>query len=65
MELTPDDVGDVAALPDLLDQIEGPIGSMTGDGAYDGETEISARNHRFRRTLAFQVWADVSGVAAA
>jgi putative transposase len=27
--------------------------------------KISARNHRFRRTRAFQVWADVSGVAAA
>jgi putative transposase len=26
--------------------------------------KTSARNHRFRRTLGFQVWADVSGVAA-
>jgi transposase len=35
--LTPDDVGDVSALPDLLDQIESPIGSVTADGAYDGD----------------------------
>src|SRR3982751_3303307 len=38
VELTPDDVGDVSALPDLLDQIESPVGSVTADGAYDGET---------------------------
>jgi transposase len=38
VELTPDDVGDVSALPDLLDQIEQPVGSMTADGAYDGDT---------------------------
>ena len=38
VELTPDDVGDVSALPDLLDQIESPIGSVIADGAYDGET---------------------------
>jgi len=38
-ELTPDDVGDVvSALPDLLDQIESPVGSVTADGAYDGDT---------------------------
>jgi hypothetical protein len=38
VDLTPDDVGDVSALPDLLDQIEGPVGSVTADGAYDGDT---------------------------
>jgi hypothetical protein len=38
VELTPDNVGDVSALPDLLDQIESPVGSVTADGAYDGET---------------------------
>jgi hypothetical protein len=27
--------------------------------------KTSAQNHRFRRNLAFQVWAYVSGVAAA
>jgi hypothetical protein len=37
VELTTDDVGDVSALPDLLDQIEHPIGSVTADGAYDGD----------------------------
>jgi hypothetical protein len=34
VELTPDNVGDVSALPDLLDQIEGPVGSVTADGAW-------------------------------
>jgi hypothetical protein len=29
VELTPDDAGDVSALPDLLDQIEAPAGSVT------------------------------------
>jgi hypothetical protein len=37
-EISPDDVGDISALPDLLDQIEGSVGSVTADGAYDGET---------------------------
>ncbi len=38
VELTPDDAGDVSALPDLLGQIESPVGSVTADGAYDGDT---------------------------
>ena len=38
VELTPDDIGDVSALRDLLEQIEGPVGSVTADGAYDGDT---------------------------
>jgi len=46
VELTPDDVGDVAALPDLLDQIESPVGSVTADGAYDGETVYDEVLHR-------------------
>jgi hypothetical protein len=46
VELTPDDVGDVSALPDLLDQIESPIGSMTADGAYDSETVYDEVLHR-------------------
>jgi len=37
VELTTDDVGDVSALPDLLDEIESPVGSVTADGAYDGD----------------------------
>jgi hypothetical protein len=36
-ELTPDDVGDVSTLPDLLEQIGGKVSSLTADGAYDGE----------------------------
>jgi transposase len=35
-ELTPDDVGDVSAMPELLDQIETEVASLTADGAYDG-----------------------------
>jgi transposase len=35
VELTPDDVGDITALPDLLDQVEEPVNSVTADGAYD------------------------------
>src|SRR4051812_4633487 len=46
VELTPDDVGDVSALPDLLDQIESPVGSVTANGAYDGETVYDEGLHR-------------------
>jgi transposase len=42
VELTPDDVGDVSAIPDLLDQIDGDVASMTADGAYDGEAVYDA-----------------------
>jgi transposase len=41
-ELTPDDVGDVSAVPELLDQIDAEIASVTADGAYDGETVYEA-----------------------
>ena len=37
VELTPDDVGDVQALPELLDQVEDAVGSVTADGAHDGD----------------------------
>ena len=37
-----DDVGDVSTVPDLLDQIDGPVASMTGDGAYDGQAVYDA-----------------------
>jgi hypothetical protein len=37
VELTPDDVGDITAVPDLLDQIDVSIASVTGDGAYDAD----------------------------
>src|SRR6202790_4760481 len=35
--LTTDEVGDVTAVPDLLDQIDGSVASVTGDGAYDAD----------------------------
>ena len=35
-DLTTDDVGDPTALPDLLDQIDGPVNLFLADGAYDG-----------------------------
>jgi transposase len=34
--LTTDDVGEPTALPDLLDQIDGPVAKFIADGAYDG-----------------------------
>jgi transposase len=42
VELTSDDVGDVSEIPDLLDQIDADIASMTADGAYDGEAVYDA-----------------------
>jgi transposase len=42
VELTPDDVGDISVLPDLLDQIDVTVGSVTADGAYDGEVAYDA-----------------------
>jgi len=41
-ELTPDDVGDISELPELLDQIDADLASMTADGAYDGEAAYDA-----------------------
>jgi hypothetical protein len=48
VELTTDEVGDVTAGPDLLDQIDGPVGSVTGDGAYDADLVYDdiTRRHR-------------------
>jgi hypothetical protein len=37
VELTADEVGDVTTVPDLLDQIDNPVASVTGDGAYDAD----------------------------
>jgi hypothetical protein len=47
VELTPDNVGDVSELPDLLDQIDTDVASLTADGAYDGEAvyEAAAGRH--------------------
>ena len=46
VDLTTDDVGDVSMIPDLLDQIDGPVGSMTADGAYDGQGVYDAVTQR-------------------
>jgi Transposase DDE domain len=46
VELTTDDVGDVSTVPDLLDQIAGPVTSMTGDGAYDTAAVYDAVEER-------------------
>ena len=35
-------VGDISVLPDLLDQIDATVGSVTADGAYDGEVVYDA-----------------------
>lgn len=48
VELTVDDVGDVSMIPDLLDQIEGSVGSMTADGAYDGQVVYDNVTQRHR-----------------
>jgi transposase len=42
VELTPDDVGDVSEIPHLLDRIDADVGSMTADGAYDGDPVYNA-----------------------
>ena len=42
VELTPDDIGDIAEIPDLLDQMDADVASMTADGAYDGEAVYDA-----------------------
>jgi len=41
-ELTSGEVGDVSAVPDLLNLIEAEVASMTADGAYDGENVYDA-----------------------
>jgi hypothetical protein len=42
VELTPDDGGDVSEVPQLLDQIDADVASMTADGAFDGEPVYNA-----------------------
>jgi hypothetical protein len=49
VELTPDDVGDIAEIPDLLDQIDADVASMTADGAYDGEAVYECHACRDQR----------------
>jgi hypothetical protein len=48
-KLTPDDVGDISELPDLLDQIGADLASMTADGAYDGQVVYGAVAERHPR----------------
>jgi hypothetical protein len=62
-ELTPDDVGDVSVLPELFDQIDGNVASMTADGAYDGEVAYSAVANR-HPAAAVVIPPRVTGVAS-
>jgi transposase len=41
-ELTPDDVGDVSTVTELLEQIASRVATLTADGAYDGEAVYNA-----------------------
>ena len=50
-DLTKDDVGDPTALPDLLDQVDGPIDLFLADGAYDGEPTSELLATRFGSTI--------------
>ncbi|SFF19437.1 Transposase DDE domain-containing protein [Sulfitobacter brevis] len=49
--LTTDDVGDATALPDLIDQIDGPVDLFLADGAYDGSSTRDLLVKRFGATL--------------
>jgi hypothetical protein len=53
VDLTRNDVGDIAELPSLLDHIDASVASMTADGAYDGQVgyEALAERPRRRRSL--------------
>ncbi len=42
VELTPDDVGDVSEVPELLDQVAAGVASVTADSAYDGAAVYAA-----------------------
>jgi hypothetical protein len=46
-ELTTDDIADPTALPDLLDQIDGPVDQFLADGAYAGDPTSDVLNARF------------------
>lgn len=50
-DLTKDDVGDPTALPDLLDQVDGPVDLFFADGAYDGEPTSDLLAARFGSTI--------------
>ena len=44
--LTDKDVGDIGAVPGLLATVEGPLGSVIADGAYDGASVYKAASLR-------------------
>lgn len=46
-ELTTDEIGDPTALPDLLDQIDGPVDRVIADGAYEGGQTRDLLANRF------------------
>lgn len=46
-DLTADDIGDPTALPDMLDQIDGPADLFLADGAYDGRPTYDVLAKRF------------------
>ncbi|KZL04526.1 Transposase DDE domain protein [Pseudovibrio axinellae] len=46
-ELTEESVGDPTLLPDLLDQIEGPVSRFIADEGYDGEPVSNELQRRF------------------
>ena len=46
-DLTTDDIGDPTALPDMLDQIDGPVDRFLADGAYDGKPTFDLLEARF------------------
>ena len=50
-DLTTDDIGDPTALPDLLDQVAGPVDLFLADGAYDGEPTSDLLAARFGSTI--------------
>jgi hypothetical protein len=52
VELTPDDVSDTTELPNLLDQIDADVASMTADGAYDGQVVYDAVAERHPKAAA-------------
>ena len=50
-ELTPNDVDDGSQVGNLLDQIDGPIASFTGDGAYDQEHVYAGVAERYPKAV--------------
>ena len=49
--IVPDSGGDPTALPDLLDQVDGPVDRFLAEGAYDGEPTSDLLAARFGSTI--------------